>query len=79
MWMTVLTLFSVTPIMLLVGLAIRSKTTDELTELQKKIIEELLQIQKDNEKRINELEFEKQQLFSVVSHDLKGPFNRIFE
>ena len=78
MWMTVLTLFSVTPIVLLVGLAIRSKTTDEFTELQKKRIEELLQVQKDNEKRINELEFEKQQLFSVVSHDLKGPFNRIF-
>lgn len=77
--MAALTLFSVTTSGLLIGLAIRSKATNELTELQKKRIEELLQIQKDNEKRINELEFEKQQLFSVVSHDLKGPFNRIFE
>jgi len=78
MWMTALTLFSATSIVLLIGLAIRSKATNVLTELQKKRIEELLQIQKDNEKRIHELEFEKQQLFSVVSHDLKGPFNRIF-
>ncbi len=78
MWMTALTLFSATSIVLLIGLAIRSKATNVLTELQKKRIEELLQIQKDNEKQINELEFEKQQLFSVLSHDLKGPFNRIF-
>lgn len=78
MWITVLIIFSVTSIVSLLSLAVRTKAKNELIEAQKKIIEELLQIQKDNAKQISELELEKKQLFSVVSHDLKGPFNRIF-
>jgi two-component system sensor histidine kinase/response regulator len=78
MWMTALIIFSVTSLILLIVFAVRSMATNKLTELQKKRIEELIQTQKDNEKQISELELEKQHLFSVVSHDLKGPFNRIF-
>lgn len=76
--MASLILFSVISIILLIGLVVRSKAKNKLIEEQKKKIEELIQSLKANENRINELEIEKQQLFSVVSHDLKGPFNRIF-
>jgi signal transduction histidine kinase len=39
---------------------------------------ELTSIQKANEEKIQELLHEKQQLFNIVSHDVKGPLNRIF-
>ncbi len=48
------------------------------------ITEQSLEIQKQNQalarqnQLLNDLNIEKQQIISVVSHDLKGPFNRIF-
>lgn len=52
---------------------------------QNKIItEQSLEIQKQNQilarqnHQLNELNIEKHQIIGVVSHDLKGPFNRIF-
>lgn len=48
------------------------------------IVRQSIEIQKQNEalarqnKQLHDLNLEKQQIISVVSHDLKGPFNRIF-
>jgi signal transduction histidine kinase len=78
MWMTALIVFSVASILLLTWLVIHSMTTKKRIESQKKRIEELIQIQKSDKNRINELEMEIQQLAGVVSHDLKTPFNRMF-
>lgn len=50
----------------------------------KLILQQSKEIQKQNKeleyrnKLLQELNIEKQQIISVVSHDLKGPFNRIF-
>lgn len=76
--MTVLIIISVTLTIVLIWLGIRSKRTSKLIELQNRRIEELEQIQKTTVVRLQELQVEKQQVFSIVSHDLKGPFNRIF-
>lgn len=75
---TALILLSVITIILLIGLGVRNHKAHQLIEAQKKQIGELIQIKKDHEDVIRELQHEKQQLFSVVSHDLKGPFNRAF-
>lgn len=48
------------------------------------ITKQSIEIQKQNEalarqnQQLNDLNVEKQQIIGVVSHDLKGPFNRIF-
>ena len=48
------------------------------------ITQQSIEIQKQNEalarqnQQLNDLNVEKQQIIGVVSHDLKGPFNRIF-
>lgn len=48
------------------------------------ITKQSIEIQKQNEalarqnQQLNDLNIEKQQIIGVVSHDLKGPFNRIF-
>lgn len=48
------------------------------------ITQQSIEIQKQNEalarqnQQLNDLNIEKQQIIGVVSHDLKGPFNRIF-
>ncbi len=59
-------------------ISIRSHASKKIIDTQNKRLEELTQIQKDNEILINELQLEKGQLLGVVSHDLKGPFNRVF-
>ncbi len=78
MLITVLLSFSITGIILLIWVGIRSHASKKLIDTQNKKVEELTQLQKDNEILIQELLFEKQQLLGVVSHDLKGPFNRAF-
>ncbi len=59
-------------------LSVRHRALTKQIELQKKRMEALTQMEQTNTNRIDELEEEKKKLFSVVSHDLKGPFNRIF-
>lgn len=61
---TVLLLFSVATLAMLGWFVVRNKS-------QSRIVASL-------QKRIDELEREKQQLFGVVTHDVRGPFNRIF-
>ncbi len=73
-----LILFSLIAITLLVWFLIRVNAQTKKIAFQKKRVEELLQIQQSDKNRINELEKENQQLFGVVSHDVKGPLNRIF-
>jgi signal transduction histidine kinase len=78
MLITVLISFSIAVIILLIWVSIRNHALKKLIHTQTKKVEDLTQLQKDNEIRIHELLFEKQQLLSLVSHDLKGPFNRVF-
>ena len=78
MLITVLISFSITVIILLIWMSVRSHASKKLIDTQNKKVEELTQLQKDNEILIQELLFEKQQLLGVVAHDLKGPFNRAF-
>lgn len=75
---TVLISFSITVIILLIWMGIRSNVSKKFIHTQTRKVDELTQLQKDNEILIHELLFEKQQLLGVVSHDLKGPFNRVF-
>jgi len=76
--MAALILVSLTSIILLIWIGIRSQAAGEKIESQKNKIAELEQLLEKSKKEIEDLVFEKQQLFSTVSHDLKGPFNRIF-
>jgi signal transduction histidine kinase len=78
MLITVLIPLFITVIILLIWISIRSHASKKIIDTQNKRLEELTQIQKDNEILINELQLEKGQLLGVVSHDLKGPFNRVF-
>jgi two-component system sensor histidine kinase/response regulator len=54
------------------------KDQKELIYQQGLKIQRQLQELEEQTKILNELNVEKQQIISVVSHDLKGPFNRIF-
>lgn len=78
MLINVLISFSITVIILLIWVSIRSHVSKQLIDTQHKKVEELTQKQKNNEILIDELLLEKQQLLGVISHDLKGPFNRVF-
>jgi signal transduction histidine kinase len=78
MLISVLILFSITLSSLLVWLSIRNNASKNIIESQNNKVRELTQIHKDNEILMNELLLEKQQLVGVLSHDLKGPFNRVF-
>jgi signal transduction histidine kinase len=61
---TVLLFYAVATLAMLVWLVARNKS-------QSRIVKSL-------QKRIDELEHEKKQLSGVVTHDVRGPFNRIF-
>jgi signal transduction histidine kinase len=53
------------------------KQTQFIVLQSQEIKKQMEELEKQNE-LLNELNREKQQIISVVSHDLKGPFNRIF-
>ncbi len=78
MLISVLILCLIALSILLVWLSIRNNASKKIIESQNNKVRELTQILKDNEILINELLLEKQQLAGVLSHDLKGPFNRVF-
>jgi two-component system sensor histidine kinase/response regulator len=54
------------------------KEQTRLIILQSHEIQKQMQELKEQNERLNHLNQEKQQIISLVSHDLKGPFNRIF-
>lgn len=54
------------------------KDQTKLIHIQSREIQKQLRELEEQNKVLNELNAEKQQVISVVSHDLKGPFNRIF-
>lgn len=54
------------------------KQKNKLILVQSREIKRQIQEQEKRNKQVGELVHEKQQLIGLVSHDLKGPFNRIF-
>jgi signal transduction histidine kinase len=73
-------------LILLLGLAtawlmrarMKLKQKNEVISLQGKEIEKQLHELEQSSEQMKELVQEKQQIIGIVSHDLKGPFNRIF-
>jgi len=78
MLITLLVLVSLTLIILLGWLIIQSNSSKKVIEEQNRRIEEFTHTLKENEILIHDLQFEKQELLGIVSHDLRGPFNRVF-
>lgn len=57
---------------------LKLKQKNKLILVQSREIKRQIQEQEKRNKQVGELVHEKQQLIGLVSHDLKGPFNRIF-
>jgi signal transduction histidine kinase len=57
---------------------LKLKQKNKLILVQSREIKRQIQEQEKRNKQVGELVYEKQQLIGLVSHDLKGPFNRIF-
>jgi signal transduction histidine kinase len=62
----------------LLGVRMKLKQKNQVISLQGKEIEKQLLELEVRSNQMSELVLEKQQIIGVVSHDLKGPFNRIF-
>jgi signal transduction histidine kinase len=73
-----LVILSVALIAVLVGFIFRSKAQGKLTKSLEARIHELKHLQQADKILIEELERQRQQLFGVVTHHVRGPFNRIF-
>ncbi len=54
------------------------KQKNKLILVQSREIKRQIQEQEKRNRQVGDLVYEKQQLIGLVSHDLKGPFNRIF-
>jgi signal transduction histidine kinase len=65
-------------IVLQVRAYLKLKQKNKLILVQSREIKRQIQEQEKRNKEVGELVHEKQQLIGLVSHDLKGPFNRIF-
>jgi two-component system sensor histidine kinase/response regulator len=65
-------------IFLVVRAYLNLKQKNKLILVQSREIKRQIQEQEKRNKQVGELVHEKQQLIGLVSHDLKGPFNRIF-
>jgi len=74
----VLLLFSIALMVVAVWLRFKSIAANKELEVIQKKVDELVARQKNLDERIQNMQNEKQQLLSIVSHDLKGPLNRIF-
>ena len=57
---------------------LKLKQKNKLILVQSREIKRQILEQEKRNKQVGELVHEKQQLIGLVSHDLKGPFNRIF-
>ncbi len=75
---TTLIVFSIALIVVLVGFIVRDRSQRRLVKSLEDRIDELVQLQQSDQHLIDELERQRQQLFGVVTHDIRGPFNRIF-
>lgn len=65
-------------IVLVVRAYLNLKQKNKLILVQSREIKRQIQEQEKRNKQVGDLVYEKQQLIGLVSHDLKGPFNRIF-
>jgi len=65
-------------IVLVVRAYLNLKQKNKLILVQSREIKRQIQEQEKRNKQVGDLVHEKQQLIGLVSHDLKGPFNRIF-
>jgi two-component system sensor histidine kinase/response regulator len=65
-------------IVLQVRAYLKLKQKNKLILVQSREIKRQIQEQEKRNKEVGDLVHEKQQLIGLVSHDLKGPFNRIF-
>ncbi|MCW5912484.1 MAG: HAMP domain-containing histidine kinase [Cyclobacteriaceae bacterium] len=65
-------------IVLQVRAYLKLKQKNKLIVVQSREIKRQIQEQEKRNKEVGDLVHEKQQLIGLVSHDLKGPFNRIF-
>jgi len=65
-------------IVLQVRAYLKLKQKNKLILVQSREIKRQIQEQEKRNKQVGDLVYEKQQLIGLVSHDLKGPFNRIF-
>jgi signal transduction histidine kinase len=65
-------------IVLQVRAYLKLKQKNKLILVQSREIKRQILEQEKRNKQVGELVHEKQQLIGLVSHDLKGPFNRIF-
>lgn len=65
-------------IVLQVRAYLKLKLKNKLILVQSREIKRQIQEQEKRNKQVGDLVQEKQQLIGLVSHDLKGPFNRIF-
>lgn len=77
-WLIVLTVLLVAAIFLLIAAYLKLTRQKKLIRLQSSEIQKQLKELVQQNRLQEELNREKQQLISIVSHDLKGPFNRIF-
>lgn len=71
-------------LLLLLVIILQVRAYHILKRQNRVIVQQSLEIQKQNRelatqnKKLNEVNTEKQQIIGILSHDLKGPFNRIF-
>jgi signal transduction histidine kinase len=65
-------------ILLQVRAYLNLKQKNKLILVQSREIKRQIQEQEKRNRQVGDLVYEKQQLIGLVSHDLKGPFNRIF-
>jgi len=74
----ILILLLLVVIVLQVRAYLKLKQKNKLILVQSREIKRQIQEQEKRNKQVGDLVHEKQQLIGLVSHDLKGPFNRIF-
>lgn len=75
---TTLIIFFVALIAVLIGFIVRDRSQRRIAKTLEARIDELVRLQKSDQNLIDELSRQQQQLFGVVTHDMRGPFNRIF-
>lgn len=75
---TTLIVFFVALIAVLIGFIVRDRSQRRIAKSLEARIDELVRLQKSDQNLIDELNRQQQQLFGVVTHDMRGPFNRIF-
>jgi signal transduction histidine kinase len=70
--------FLLTSVLAVFYILVRTRKDSQLMEEQSQIIEKHMLELEDSTRQLEGLNQEKIQLIGLVSHDLKGPFNRIF-